>query len=1023
MAQTSVKVKGVVTSEADGFPLTGVNVVQKGSTNGVVTDLDGNFELTVPVGSVIEVSYIGFIPQTQQVTGGKSYNFNLREDSQSLDEVVVMGYGVQKKKLVTGATVQVSGDDLQKLSTSSALGALQSQTPGVNITQSSGQPGENFKVVVRGLGTIGNASPLYVIDGVPGGDINNLNPSDIESIDVLKDAASAAIYGARAANGVILVTTKQGKAGKMQLSYDGFYGVQNVYKMFPLLNATEYMTITNEGRFNSGSTLYDYSQEAPVQYAKIASGQWNGTNWLEEMRNKNAPTQNHAFNLTGGNDQSKTALGFSYATQEGIFGKPVEPFFERYTARLNSEHVLLKGKGFDIIKIGENLNYMFRKNHGIGIGNIYWNDVHNMIVSNPLLPVYNDEGEFYDKASKDADHWSSNFTGVGNSIAQMVYRRGQNEGENHSLMANAYLEVQPIKGLVWRSSYAYRMNLWTYRSYTNKFELSTDADDVSTFDYVSQQQGNNRQWSFDNTMSYNFKIKDHTFDAVVGQSVEKWGYGSQLQAEMTRTIFPGDFSKAYLSNGTEPNPSSNPSGTPEGQGRLASFFGRVNYNYKETYMASAVLRIDGSSNFAHGHRWGKFPSFSAGWVISNEPFMESLRDKGLDFLKPRASWGQNGNSDINAFQYLATIRFDDQNGYFFNGYNSRSPGAYPDILPNQDVSWETSQQLDLGFDARVLNSRLGINFDWFRKDTKDWLVRAPVLLSYGTGAPYINGGDIRNEGYELMLNWNDHIGDFQYGLSINASYLKNEVTRIANGEGIIHGDNSVLAQGMGEMYRAQVGFPIGYFYGFKTAGIFQNQAQVDNTPVKKDGAAPGDVIFVDYNGDGLITEADRTMIGDPHPDVTSGLTLTLGYKGFDFALTANGQFGQQIIKGVDQITNSTEIFGRWYGEGTSNKLPRLGSNKSDNWGNNYASDIFIENGDFVKISNITLGYDFKKLFRNMPLSQARLYITAQNLFTFTGYSGMDPEIGYGYGQSWVQGIDLGFFPSPRTYLIGVNLKF
>ncbi|MDR2859442.1 MAG: TonB-dependent receptor [Mediterranea sp.] len=1024
MAQQTTVI-GTVTDGGDGSPLIGANVLVKGTAVGTITDLDGNYKINLSAGeNVLIISCIGY--KTQEITlraGQRTLDVVMKEDSELLDEVVVVGYGVQKKKLVTGATIQVNGDNIQKLSTTSTLGALQSQTPGVNITQSSGQPGENFKVVVRGMGTIGNSSPLYVIDGVPGGDINALNPSDVESIDVLKDAASAAIYGARAANGVILVTTKQGKAGKMQLSYDGFYGIQNVYKILPMLTAKEYMAITNEGRFNSGNSLYDFSREVPVQAALIEQGAWNGTNWLEEIRNSNAPMQSHAFNLTGGTESSTSSVGFSYTDQEGTFGVPVQPFFQRYTARLNSDYVLLKGNGFNIIKIGENLNYMFKENHGIGIGNIYWNDIHNMIVANPLMPVYNADGNFYNNADKHADRWSSNYSDVGNQLAQMVYRRGQNASENHSLQANAYIEIQPIKGLTWKSSYGYKMNLWSYRSYTNKFELSdTDADDRQTFDKINQQQGYSRSWTLENTLNYNFRIEAHTFDALIGQSVEKWGYGSQIEATNINSIFPDDFSKAYLSNGTASDVAI-PRGYPSDEGRLASFFGRVNYNYKETYMASLVMRADGSSNFARRHRWGYFPSFSAGWVMTNEYFMEGLRDNGLDFLKPRASWGQNGNSNISNFQYLATITFDDQNSYFFNGYNTRDTGAYADILPNPDVTWETSEQLDLGLDARVLNSRLGINFDWFQKNTKNWLVQAPILASYGTGAPYINGGDIRNTGLELGLNWNDDIGGLHYGITFNASWLKNEVTRIANSEGIIHGDPNVLIQGMGEMYRAEVGMPIGYFYGFKTAGIFQNQDQIDNTLVKKEGAVPGDVIFVNNNGDTVIDEKDRTMIGNPFPDVTTGLNINLSYKNFDFSVTASGNFGQQIAKGVDLITNTTAIFDRWHGEGTSNALPRLGSNKSDNWGDNYASDLFIENGDFVKIANVTLGYDFKKLYHQIPLSQVRLYVAAQNLYTFTKYSGMDPEIGYGYDRSWVQGIDLGFFPSPRTFLVGVNLKF
>ena len=464
------------------------------------------------------------------------------------------------------------------------------------------------------------------------------------------------------------------------------------------------------------------------------------------------------------------------------------------------------------------------------------------------------------------------------------------------------------------------------------------------------------------------------------------------------------------------------SGSPWDQGALASFFGRVNYNYAEKYMLTVVMRADGSSNFARGNRWGIFPSVSAGWVMTNEDFMQPLVDKGLDFFKLRGSWGQNGNQNITAFQYLATIAFNNSNSYFFgNDKKTRYEGAYADILANPDVTWETSEQIDLGFDARFLNSRLGVAFDWYKKTTKDWLVQAPVLASYGTGAPYINGGDVVNKGIEVALNWNDNIGrDFTYGVNLNVSWNKNEVTRIANEEGIIHGPSNILVQGMGEMYRAQVGYPIGYFYGYKTAGVFQNQAQVDATAAKLDTAQPGDLIYVDTDKNGVINQDDQTMIGDPHPDVTAGFSLNMGYKGFDFTVTANGAFGQQIAKCGDFWNYTTDIFNRWHGEGTSNTIPRLGGS-NQNWYT--SSDLFIEDGDYVKITNITLGYDFKKLFRNIPLQQAHLYVSVQNAFTFTGYSGMDPEIGYGADTSWVSGIDTGFYPSPRTFLFGVNLKF
>src|SRR5690606_2306157 len=404
-------------------------------------------------------------------------------------------------------------------------------------------------------------------------------------------------------------------------------------------------------------------------------------------------------------------------------------------------------------------------------------------------------------------------------------------------------------------------------------------------------------------------------------------------------------------------------------GSIASVFGRVNYNYNETYMATLTLRADGSSNFAPGKRWGYFPSASVGWVLSNEDFLQG--NEGINFFKLRASWGQNGNASISPFQYLATIAINNKNGYYFgNNMNTLLRGAYPDILPNPDVSWETSEQINVGFDSRFVDNKLSVVFDWYKKSTVDWLVQAPVLAIYGTSAPFINGGDIVNKGFELGLNWSDRNDNFSYSIGLNGAYNKNEVVRIANSEGIIHGEENVLSQGTKEMYRAQVGFPIGYFYGFKTDGIFQNQDQIDAWRAAGKGvlptAQPGDVAFVDANMDGSITDADKMMIGNPHPDFSGGMNISLGYKGFDLGITAHGSFGHQIAKSYRSFADSplqnytTEIFERWHGEGTSNKLPRLTSGSHTN--NQYISDIYIEDADFVKIQNITVGYDFSKLW-------------------------------------------------------------
>jgi len=1022
-------IRGRVTDEK-GHALAGVSVVIKGTKTGTTTDAQGNYAIAaISNNATLVFTSVGYFSYEVPVNNQQVINVTLRENADDLDEVLVIGYGTQKKKLSTGATIQVKGDDLQKLSTPSVLEALQSQSPGVQITQNSGMPGENFKVVIRGLGTINNSSPLYVIDGIPGGDINSLNPSDIETIDILKDAASAAIYGSRAANGVVLITTKQGKAGKTSINLDAYMGWQNPYKMPSLLNAKEYMVIQDERLFNDGLEGFNWETRIPKQYKQIMDGTWNGTNWLEESRNKNAVLQNIALSLLGGSELSKFSMGYSFTNREGIFGKPVAPKLERHTFRLNSDHIILKNENFNIIRFGENLNYSTTQKSGIGIGNIFWNDIHNLLIGNPLLPLYNEDGGFYDHASKVADGW--NFDGsTANPIADMVYRRGQNMSKSHSLFVNAYLEVQPIEHLIYRSSFGYRFGASSYRSYIPAFKLSTTVENA--VDDINQSQDQGYGWVLENTLSYKFKqFTNHEVDLLIGQTLEKNGMGEGVGASSVNSTFPGEWNKAWVGNGQGIEGSFPVSGYRWGANSLASFFARANYNYKETYMASFTIRADGSSNFAPGKRWGYFPSASVGWVASNEAFLKN-QSHWLNFFKIRASWGQNGNASIPPFQYLSTISIDNKNGYYF-GDNKATliKGSFPDVLPNPDITWETSEQTNIGFDARFIQNRLSVVFDWYNKSTIDWLVQAPILATFGTNAPFINGGDITNRGVELGLNWNEQRGDFRYGIGINGAYNKNRVDRIANREGIIYGEDNVLSQATKYMYRAQVGFPIGYFYGYKTDGIFQNQAQIDDLRARGIGvlpnAQPGDVIFVDMNGDGMITDDDKVMIGNPHPDFSGGLNLNFGYKGFDLNITAIGSFGHQIAKSYRSFADmplqnyTTEVFERWHGEGTSNKYPRITNGAHTNYQN--ISDLYIENANFVKIQNITLGYDFRSLWKKSPFSQARVYAAVQNLYTFTNYSGMDPEIGYGDARSWVSGIDVGFYPQPRTIMLGVNLKF
>ena len=1033
----NIVVKGTVTDAADGTPVPYATIVVKGASVWTTTENDGTYSIESPVNGVLSVSNLGYAEAEINVEGRTVVNIQLAPEFDALSESVVIGYGVQQKKLLTGSTIQVKGDDLAKLSTTSALGALQSQSPGVQITQNSGQPGQGFKVNIRGIGTIGDSAPLYVIDGVAGGDINVLNPSDIESIDVLKDAASAAIYGARAANGVVLVTTRQGKEGRAVVSYDGYVGAQYIAKMPDLCTAQEYMMLQDMALTNSGSPAYDWEKLLPSDlYKSIKDGSWTGTNWVKEMYNKGALTQNHSVNVAGGSADNKFSLGFSYTGQDGILGynalESVNAEYRRYTFRVNSDHVVIKRNGLDILKVGETLNYSFGTNSGIAEGDIYWNSLHNAIGANPLLPVYAYDAEgnitgFYDTEAREKDGWKFDDNAKHPMGLDYYTSRGRNTSKSYSLQASAYAELQPIKNLRIKSQVGYRMSGSSSRSYTMLYDLA--GSQYSDYDELSQSMSLGHRLTWENTASYHFDINsDHVFDIVAGQSIEKWGMGESLSGESANSIFTNDFERAYLSNAKpERLDQVSLSGRPSTKGALASFFGRLNYNIKETYLFSATLRADGSSNFARGHRWGIFPSVSAGWVISNENWMGG--SKGwLDFLKLRASWGQNGNASISNFQYLTTIGLSSSAAYYYANKGVPSTGAIPGTLANPNVSWETSEQTNIGLDARFFNSAFGVTVDGYIKNTKDWLVQAPIASVYGFEAPYVNGGDVRNSGIELALDYSKYTGEFNWCVKLNGSYNKNVVTRIANAEGIIHGEDDVLSQGTGEMYRVQEGYPIGYFYGYKTAGIFQNQAQVDATKAKYDDAKPGDVIFVDYDGDGEITDDDRTMIGNPHPDFTAGLNLWFSYKGFDLNITGYGAFGQQIAKSYRSFFDSPrENFTRdflncWTGEGTSNRYPTLTLCNDRNWSN--ISEIYIENGDYFKVSNVTLGYDFSRLFgKKSFVSKARLYVSAQNLLTITKYSGMDPEIGYGFDEDWVSGIDLGYYPSARTFLVGVNLSF
>lgn len=1042
--QQSKKVTGNV-SDAEG-PIIGASVVEKGNpNNGAVTDLDGNFTLNVKPGATIVVTYIGYLKQEIAVGNQSNISVTMKTDDKTLDEVVVVGYGVQKKKLVTGSTIEVKGDDIQKMNTTQVLGALQSQTPGVNIQAASGQPGDGFKISIRGAGTNGNTAPLYIIDGVAG-DINNLNPADIERIDVLKDAASCAIYGSAAANGVILVTTKQGKQGKIQVSYDANVGWANVYRMPKMLTAKQYMEVMDQVRFNSGESGYDWkSIMGEDLYNSYMDGSNEGTNWVEAIRNKNAVTTSHALNVTGGSDRSTFSMGAGYQYQDGVFGNVVKSDYRRFTFRINSEHVIYRNdKGMDVVKIGENIYYQHKQNQGIQIGGQYSNELSNMLRANPAIPMYNADGS-YTKA-EDLKNWVDNYNSYSvNPVYKMLNQQsGHNKSINQNLHATGYLEIQPIKNLVYRGQLNYNQNTWTWRTFLPIFDANrTNADYFRTEDKATNQIGTSWGWSTTNTLSYKFDLqKKHNFDILVGTEYgeSRPDFGFSLNATSSNSVF-GDMTHAYMTY-MKNNNAAAVTGTPCDDSRSMSYFGRVNYNFNEKYMLSAIMRADGNSKFAPGKRWGYFPSVSAGWVISNEKFMAKTAS-WLDFLKLRAGWGQNGNAQtINNFQWQGAFAFDTSSYYTFNGNPDQYvSGAAPSRLPNEDLTWETSEQLNIGLDARFLSGRLGFTLDWYNKKTKDLLVAVPVDPTTGFSTQMKNAGTVENKGIELSLSWNDKIGkDFQYNVGWNMAYNHNEVTEVKSNQTYNNGGNDLLAQNTGYMARFEEGHPIGYFWGYKTEGVMQNQADVQayldknckgNAANSKQGTGikPGDLKFVDVNGDGVVNDDDKTELGDPHPDVTMGITLGASYKGFDLSVTGFGAFGQQVARSFRKFTDgefenfTIEVYDYWHGEGTSNKYPLLAHmNAGPNW--QTVSDIYIENASYFRLQNLTVGYDFTKIWKNSPFQQLRLYFAAQNLFTITGYKGMDPENGTAIGSdSWVTGVDVGNYPQPRTYMVGVNVKF
>lgn len=1001
----SRSVSGIVTSAVDGMGVPGATVAVEGTKIGAATDFDGNYKIEAKTGDVLVFTFIGF--KTQKVTVGtqKTINVTLQEETAELKEIVVIGYGTQKKKVNTAATSLVSGKDIQQVASLDVVNALQGQASGVSVTSSSGQPGANMVVNIRGAGTAGNSDPLYVVDGVVvDNGIGYLDPSVIERVDVLKDASAASIYGARAANGVILVTTKKGKDGKMNVSLNSYTGFQQVAKKLDLMNTQEYTTIANEARVNSGyAPLYTQAQIAAFP----------NHDWQDDLFNEGAIKQNHSLLITGGDKKSTIATGLSYYGQEGMIGGVAnQSQYDRITFSVNSTSEVIENH----LKIGENFTFANVKSSGIADDGIYSNGIRSFLNAAPIDAAYDANGDFAHSVIS-AD--------ISNPVGSLYYNNF-NQTKNNRYVGNIFAELKFLKDFTFRTSFGVDMTDSNFRSFRPVYSLS--SNDNNTVSSVTQSATKSSGWIFENTLQYKITIANaHNFDVLVGTSAKK-NTSDYMEGQGRNLIFD-DFEHAYLDNAKDPT-----SNVVKGNRKdyaIQSYFGRLLYDYNNKYLLSATVRRDGSSEFGPNNKYAVFPSFSAGWNLDKENFMSFLfaEKNGLNTLKFRGSWGQNGNDQFaRRFAYMSTVNSTDKTYHFGTGDETLLVGSSPDQLANRDIKWETSEQLDLGFDA-VLFNNFTLTFDYYDKKTKDWLVLASIPTYAGATAPYINGGDVSNKGFEIGLGYRTHIGkDWNLGINANLSRNQNKVLRIANNEGIIHGETNVLFQGLDEMNRVEVGKPMGYFYGLKTDGIFQNAAEV--AAGVQPNAQPGDVRFVDLNNDGKIDANDKTEVGNPNPDINYGVNLEVSYKAFDFSINTYGIAGGQNVFGVHDYTraytnNTTDILNRWTTEGSSNRTPRVTYGTDANGNYTKFSDLYIQDSDFFRIKNATIGCDLTKLTNKLSFfTKFRLYVAGNNIYTFTKYQGMDPEIGFGnVNQSWAKGIDVGYYPQPRTYMMGLNVNF
>ncbi len=983
-------VSGTVTDENE-MPLLGVNVIVKNEARGTTTDFDGNFTVdNLNAGDVLVFSYIGFVPQEYTVTGSETINVQLQTDAQALNEVVVIGYGTQTKKEITGAVSVVGSETIEELNPARVEQALQGRVAGVNITSNSGSPGSGSTINIRGISTNGDNRPLILVDGNVIEDLSVINPNDIESINVLKDA-TAGIYGVRAANGVILITTKSGRKNTdLRIDFDAFTGIQETTREIPVLNGTEYAVIVNEAHAAAG-------ENPPFpNYRNLGMG----TDWQDEIFQR-APMSDLNLNVSGGGEKSTYSVGASYFNQDGIVGGSSSNF-NRLTGRLNYTLEFLDNFKFNASGIYTNSNRKTLPENALG------SVLFNALNMSPLLPVFDANGDY------------TLAEGLGNEVINPVAQ-----------IANTYndLEINKISGVLGLSytffdKFEARSQFqFNYSEVDGKFfqpEVFYGSGKVFNVNrnVITETGDFFRDYTWDNFITYTDTFNElHNLKVLLGMSVFKTTGDFN---SFTGYEIPGNsYSNASIANAIDVVDNFL-NGGDLFDARLLSYFSRLQYDYDGKYLLSGVIRRDGSTRFGPENKFGWFPSVSAGWIVSEESFLEN--SDFLNFLKLRGSYGIIGNDRIQDYRFVSLL--NGEGTYVFD--DELVFGVAAGALANPEIQWEKQKTLDIGLDARLFGSKLDLTFDYFKRRTEDLLVVAQVsgilgVYAPGSSSPVVNAGIVENSGFEFSMGYQQNVSDdFRFNVNYNLTTLENEVIFVNSENGFIPGGSFGIGQDPPS--RMEAGQPLGYFYGLETNGLFQSQADIDNHATQTN-AAPGDLRFVDQNGDGVIDSDDRVNIGNPIPDVTMGANLGFTLKNFDFNAYAFASIGNDIVRNYERnqpLTNKTLYhLDRWTGPGTTDSFPRVtvGANS-----NNLFSDFYVEDGSYLRLQNVQLGYTLGEDTSSAAgFRKMRVYASVNNVFTLTEYKGYDPSASSGAPIGG--GIDQGFYPVPRIYMVGVNLKF